>query len=74
MSPDDAQSSDGTEQSGLIYVYWAACKACGYTTALHGRARCPDCDVTLAPYAIAGAIVDDEQRSGDTGTEQEGGR
>lgn len=62
--------SGGTDQNGLLYVYWAACKKCGYTTALHGRAKCPDCDVTLAPYAIAGAIVDDEPRSVDTGTDR----
>lgn len=40
------QSTAGTEQNGLIYIYWAACKSCGYTTALHGRAACPDCEST----------------------------
>jgi len=67
------QSTDDTEQNGLIYIYWAACKQCGYTTAVHGRARCPDCDQTLAPYAIAGAVVDDEPRSVDTETDQQEG-
>ncbi|AFO55970.1 MULTISPECIES: hypothetical protein [unclassified Natrinema] len=64
---DGGQSSTDTEQNGLIYIYWAACKSCGYTTALHGRAACPDCDEMMAPYAIAGAIVDDEPRTQNTG-------
>lgn len=73
VSDDSVTSSDESEQYGLIYIYWAACKKCGYTTAVHGRARCPDCDQTLAPYAIAGAVVDDEPRSVDTGNKHREG-
>lgn len=62
----DGNDTNGTEQNGLIYIYWAACKTCGYTTAVNGRVRCPTCDTTMAPYAIAGAVVDDEERSQDT--------
>lgn len=56
--------------NGLIYVYWAACKSCGYTTAVHGRVACPDCGETMAPYEIAGAVVNDEEPTG-TGTDDE---
>lgn len=65
-------SSGDSEQNGL-YIYWSACRECGYTTAVHGRARCPDCDETLAPYAIAGTVVDDEEISVDAESERSGG-
>lgn len=58
--------------TGLIYIYWAVCRECGYTTAVHGRARCPDCaDETLTPKDIAGAVVDDKVRSATADTDDE---
>ena len=48
------------EQHGLIYVYWVGCKSCDYITAAHGRVACPDCGETMPPFAIAGAVVNDE--------------
>lgn len=60
------QPAGGTNQNGLIYIYWSACKECGFTTAVHGAVRCSDCDEILVPYAIAGAVVDDEVRIRET--------
>jgi hypothetical protein len=63
------QFTNGAGQSGPIYVYWAACTSCGYTTAAHGRVACPDCCETMVPHAIAGAVIDDEPRSIDADNE-----
>lgn len=66
MNENSARSDDDTEQNGLIYIYWAACSSCGYTTAVHGRVKCPYCEEKLSPYEIAGEVADDESRSTDS--------